>query len=346
VIEIVDQGRYDDTYCFTEPLRNMGVFNGILAGNCVEILLPTKPITHIDDNQGEIATCILSCVNAGKIEDDQDLEECCDIIVRFLDELIDYQEYPVKAAENSTKRRRNLGIGISDYFHYLARNKVRYNTQEARDLTHNFMEKFQYSLIKASNELAKEKGACEYNNQTKYSKGILPIDLYNTSVDELTKPEYVCDWDSLRESLKEYGIRHSVLSAIPPTSSSSLVSNSTPGIDAPRSLLTVKVSKKGTVKQLVPEYNKCSTYYTTAWELDNIEYLKLIAIMQKFIDQSISANEFYDIKKFPDNKVPISEMIKVLKFCNKYGVKTLYYSNTNDGSDEEESGCVGGACAV
>lgn len=346
VVEVVDEGRYDDTYCFTEPIRNMGVFNGVLTGNCQEILLPTKPIVHIDDNEGEIATCILSCVNAGKIEDDEDFEECCDIMVRFLDELIDYQEYPVNAAKNSTINRRNLGIGVSDYFHMLAKNKVRYDTQEALDLTHNFMEKFQYYLIKASNALAKEKGACAYSHLSKYSKGILPIDLYNKNVDDLTKPSYVCDWEALREDLKLYGIRHSVLSAIPPTSSSSLVSNSTPGIDAPRSLLTVKVSKKGTVKQLVPNYSKYSTYYTTAWELNNIQYLKLIAVMQKFIDQSISTNEYFDIKKYPNNIVPISDLLKNIAFCNKYGIKTLYYSNTNDDSDEEPSSCEGGACAV
>jgi ribonucleoside-diphosphate reductase alpha chain len=247
---------------------------------CSEIMLTTKPIMSLDDDQGRIATCILSCVNLGKIDTDKELEDACDIMVRFLDELIDYQTYPVTGAELSTKRERNLGIGISDYFHYLAKNKARYNSEEGRKLTHEIMEKFQYNLILASCNLAKEKGPCEDYKNSKYSDGILPIDRYSKAVDSIVSPEYVCDWESLRADLIKYGIRHSVISAIPPTASSSLVSNSTPGIDAPRSLLTVKVSKKGTVKQLVPDFTKLSQYYTTAWELDNIEYFKVIAIMQ------------------------------------------------------------------
>lgn len=314
---------------------------------CCEILLNTKPIMDLHDKDGEIATCILSCVNMGKIDIDKDLEDCCDIIVRFLDELIDYQIYPIDGARNSTINRRNLGVGISDWFHFLAKNKIRYNTQEGLDLTHKTMEKFQYNLIKASVNLAKEKGTCNYSDGTKYSQGLLPIDLYNKNIDNISNPGYECDWENLREDLKKYGIRHSVLSAIPPTASSSLVSNSTPGVDAPRSLLTVKVSKKGTVKQLVPNFTKYSQYYTTAWELNNIQYLKMIAVMQKFIDQSISTNENFDIRKYEGGAVPINDLITNVAFCSKYGLKTLYYLNINDGSGESsEEACTSGACAV
>lgn len=316
---------------------------------CVEILLKTIPIDHIDDEKGRIATCILSCVNLGKITSDEELELACDIIVRFLDELIDYQEYPIKAAELSTKSERNLGIGISDYFHFLAKNKVRYNTKEGLELTHQTLEKFQYFLIKASVNLAKEKGPCEAYLSSKYSQGILPIDIYNKNVDKICKIDYVCDWEWLRNELLKYGIRNCVLSAVPPTASSSLVSNSTPGIDAPRRLLTTKISKKGTIKQLVPEYTKYSQYYTTAWELDNIEYLKTIAIIQKFIDQSISTNEYFIPSKYEGGNVPITELLKNIFFASKYGIKTLYYCNTDDGSGDEESstsGCESGACSV
>lgn len=311
---------------------------------CTEILTTTKPIKHIDDSDGKIGTCILSCVNLGKIEENE-LEDICDILVRFLDELIDYQTYPVVAAEKSTKAERNLGIGISDYFHYLAKNKMRYDTEEARNLTHRIMEKFQYNLMKSSCNLAKEKGACDYFKDTKMYDGILRIDNYKKEVDELHSEILHCDWNTLRKDISEYGLRHTLLSAIPPTASSSLVSNSTPGIDAPRSLLTTKVSKKGTVKQLVPEFSKCSQYYTTSWELDNISYFKLIAIMQKFIDHSISVNETYDIDRYSSGKVSVSELIKNVYFANKYGMKTMYYCNTNDGSGDD-AGCAGGACSV
>lgn len=333
---------------FANNVRDQNRFtNPVYMTNlCCEILLPTKPILDIHDNKGEIATCILSCVNIGKIDNDKELEDACDIIVRFLDELIDYQTYPVKGAEVSTVNRRNLGIGISDWFHFLAKNKIRYNSQEALDVTHSMLEKFQYNLIKSSCNLAKEKGACAFSKDSKYSQGILPIDLYNKNVDALSNKSYECDWESLRQDLKTYGIRHSVLSAIPPTASSSLVSNSTPGVDAPRNFLTVKVSKKGTVKQLVPDYTKCSQYYTTAWGLDNISYLKMIAVMQKWIDQSISTNENFDIRNYENNTVSINDLIRNLAFCIKYGIKTLYYSNTNDGTGEDEGGCSSGACSV
>ena len=331
---------------FVDNVKNQNKFvNPVTMTNlCCEILEPTIPVNHIDDEKGRIATCVLSCVNLGKIKPEE-MELACNTIVRFLDELIDYQDYPVKAAEMSTKRERNLGIGVSDYFHFLAKNKTRYNTVEALKLTHETMENFQYHLIKASVELAKEKGPAEDYKLSRYAHGILPIDIYNPNVDDLIKTPYLCDWEKLRKDLIQYGIRNLVLSAIPPTASSSLVSNSTPGIDAPRSMITIKVSKKGTVKQLVPEYSKLSQYYITAWELDNIEYLKLIAIMQKFIDQGISTNEYFDISRYESGTVPITELLKNIYFCQKYGIKTLYYSNTNDGSGEEEA-CAGGACSV
>lgn len=333
---------------FANNVRDYNRFNTpvTMTNLCVEILLGTTPINHIDDKAGRIATCILACVNLGKINTEEELKVACDIMVRFLDELIDYQEYPVEAARMSTTSERNLGIGISDFFHFLAKNKVKYNSQEGIDLTHSIMEKFQYYLLLSSSNLAKEKGKCTSFSVSKYSNGFLPIDSYSPHIDSVCHPVYSCDWEYLRNNIKEYGLRNCVVSAIPPTASSSLVSNSTAGIDAPRSLLTTKVSKKGTVKQLVPEFTKLSQYYTTAWELDNTEYLKLIGVMQKFIDQSISTNEYFEPNKYPDNNVPITELIKNVFTASKLGIKTLYYCNTNDGAGEDLQGCDGGACAV
>lgn len=355
-------------YMFVDNVKNQKrqIENVYMTNLCVEILNTTKPIQSFEDPNGRIGTCILACVNIGRVEDDDELEDCCDLLVRFLNELIDYQKYPLISAELSTKRERNLGIGISDYFHYLAKNKVMYNTQEARDLTHTMMEKFEFFLIKASMNLAKEKGSCEDFAKSKWAKGILPIDLYNKNVDYLAKPNYVCDWEWLRGEILINGMYNILLSAIPPTANSSITSNSTQGIDPIRKLFSVKVSKKGTMKYLVPEYSKCAKYYTTAWEIDNIEYLKLIAIMQKFIDQSISTNEYYDPSKYENSDVAMSDMYKVVFFCQEFGIKTMYYCHTNDNSDdgsenleelsketqivlnmvEEDDGCSSGACSI
>ncbi len=306
-----------------------------MSNLCQEITLPTEPITDVNKTDGEIAMCILSNINLGKIEHIEELDHLTELLVRFLDELIDYQDYPVVSAEKSTKARRSLGIGVSDVFHFLAKNNLRYDTAEGRKTIHRYMERFQYGLIKASNQLAKEKGACELFNRTKYADGIMPIDTYAEAVDEIVENDLEMDWDGLREDVKKYGLRNSALSAIPPAASSSVVSNSTPGIDPVRKLLIAKMSKYGALKQLVPGFGEYEENYTLAWDIDNEEYLKFVAIFQKFIDQSISTNQYYDISKYKNNKVPVRDLIRHDGIAYKYGLKTLYYMNVNDNSGKE-----------
>ena len=305
-----------------------------MSNLCQEITLPTAPLTDVNKDEGEIAMCILSNVNLGKIKNIDELDELTDLLVRFLDELIEYQEYPVKVAEKSTKNRRSLGIGVSDVFNFLAKNNLRYDNPESLQIIHQYMERFQYGLIKASAQLAKEKGACKYFERTKYSEGIFPIDTYEKNVDELVANNLQCDWESLKAKVKKYGLRNSALSAIPPAASSSIVSNSTPGVDPVRKLLIAKMSKYGPLKQLAPGYGEYHQNYTLAWDIDNEKYVQLIAVFQKFIDQSISTNMYYDISKYQDNKVPIRDLIRHESIAYKYGLKTLYYLNSNDNSGE------------
>ena len=306
-----------------------------MSNLCQEITLPTDPIQHID-GEGEIALCILSAVNVGKITNLDQLEELCDLSVRALEELIDYQEYPVTAAEIATKGRRSLGIGFIGLAHYLAKNGVKYNDQEAYDLVHKLSESFQYYLLKSSNQIAKEKGACDYFKATKYADGILPIDTYKTDVDEISSPEYNCDWETLRESILEHGIRHSTLSSQMPSESSSVVSNATNGIEPPRGYLSVKKSKKGPLKQIVPQYASLKNNYTLLWDMpDNEGYIKIVAVMQKFFDQGISGNCSYNPKHYEDNEVPTSVMANDFLTTYKYGWKTSYYQNTYDFKTDE-----------
>ena len=252
-----------------------------MSNLCQEITLPTDPIQHIDDHSGEIALCILSAVNVGVVKDEE-LEEICDLAVRGLEELIDYQEYPVSAAEMSTRARRSLGIGYIGLAHYLAKNRVKYSDQNAWNLVHELTEKFQYYLLKSSNELAKEKGACDYFDRTKYSQGILPIDTYKKDVDDIVKPNYNMDWEKLRAEIMTNGLRHSTLTAQMPSESSSVSSNATNGIEPPRDYLSVKKSKKGTLKQIVPQYSHLKSAYTLLWDMpDNTGYiLSLIHISE------------------------------------------------------------------
>ncbi len=309
--------------------------DGIYMSNlCQEITLPTKPLENVDGTDGEIAMCILSNINLGKLDDISEMDELTDLLVRFLDELIDSQEYPVKVAEISTKSRRSLGIGVSDVFNFLAKNDLHYDTIRGRQVAHEYMERFQYGLISASNKLAKEKGACDYFNRTKYSDGLFPIDTYCKNVDEIVPNNLICDWKKLRASVKKYGMRHSALSAIPPAASSSIVSNSTPGVDPVRKYLIAKMSKYGPLKQLVPGYDDYAENFTLAWEIDNEAYMKFIAIFQKFLDQSISTNMYYDISKYEDHKVPIRDLIRHEGMAYRYGLKTLYYLNSNDNSGD------------
>jgi ribonucleoside-diphosphate reductase alpha chain len=307
-----------------------------MSNLCQEITLPTYPINHIDDHLGEIALCILSAVNVGKINSDKELEELCDLSVRGLEELIDYQEYPVKAAEVATKARRSLGVGFIGLAHYLAKLGHSYGSQEAWDAVHGLAESFQYFLIKSSNEIAKEKGWCENFGRTKYSDGILPIDTYKKDVDEICSQPLQHDWESLRASILEHGLRHSTLSAQMPSESSSVVSNATNGIEPPRGYLSIKKSKKGPLKQVVPSYGTLKNNYTLLWDMPSNEgYINIVAVMQKFFDQGISGNWSYNPENYPDNEVPVSVMAQDLLTTYKLGWKTSYYQNTHDMKTDE-----------
>ena len=307
-----------------------------MSNLCQEITLPTKPIQHIDDETGEIALCILSAINVGKIRDLSDLEVLCDLAVRSLDELIDFQQYPVRAAELATKARRSLGIGYIGLAHYLAKQGVSYDDQEAWNLVHDLSEAFQYNLIKSTVNLAKEKGACEFSSMTKYGQSILPIDTYKKDVDDIVPNDLKYDWDSLRSLVSEYGVRNSTLSAQMPSESSSIVSNATNGIEPPRGYLSIKKSKKGPLKQIVPQYGSLKNNYTLLWEMtSNKGYINIVAVMQKFFDQAISGNWSYNPEHYPNNEVPVSDMAQDLLTTYKYGWKTSYYQNTYDIKTDE-----------
>ena len=307
-----------------------------MSNLCQEITLPTKPIQHIDDETGEIALCILSAINVGKIRDVEDLEVLCDLSVRSLDELIDFQGYPVRAAENATRARRSLGIGYIGLAHYLAKHGEHYGDKGAWKLVHDLTEAFQYYLIKSSVNLAKEKGACEYSSRTKYGHGILPIDTYKKDVDEIVPNNLKYDWESLRSLVLEHGIRNSTLSAQMPSESSSVVSNATNGIEPPRGYLSIKKSKKGPLKQIVPSYNSLKNNYTLLWDMKSNEgYINVVAVMQKFFDQAISGNWSYNPEHYENNEVPVSVMANDFLTTYKYGWKTSYYQNTYDVKTDE-----------
>jgi len=309
-----------------------------MSNLCQEITLPTDPINHIDSQDGEIALCILSAINVGKIRNLSEMENLCDLTVRALEELIDYQEYPVPAARRSTLARRSLGIGFIGLAHYFAKNGVKYDSQEAYDLTHKLTESFQYNLLRASNNIAKEKGACDAFHRTKYIDGILPIDTYKEEVDELVTVSYQYDWDSLRDDIAEWGLRHSTLSAQMPSESSSVVSNATNGIEPPRDYLSIKKSKKGPLKQIVPQFTTYKNNYTLLWDMPSNEgYINVTAIMQKFFDQAISGNWSYNPENYPDNEVPVSVMANDLLTTYKYGWKTSYYQNTYDNKKDVDA---------
>ena len=307
-----------------------------MSNLCQEITLPTKPIQHIDDPNGEIALCILSAINVGKLKSNDELETLCDLSIRSLDELIDFQGYPVKAAEIATKARRSLGVGYIGLAHFLAKHGVKYEDQNASQLVHDLTEAFQYYLIQATVNLAKEKGACEYSHRTKYGQGILPIDTYKKDVDEIVPNELKYDWEGLRAQVKQYGVRNSTLSAQMPSESSSVVSNATNGIEPPRGYLSIKKSKKGPLKQIVPQYQTLKNNYTLLWDMpSNRGYIHIVAVMQKFFDQAISGNWSYNPENYADNEVPTSVMAQDLLTTYKYGWKTSYYQNTNDMKNDE-----------
>jgi len=318
-----------------------------MSNLCSEILLPVKPLENLYDENGEIALCILSNVNAGKLKDLDELPRIAELLVRSLDNLIDIQEYPLPAAENPTKNARYLGIGISDWAHYLTRKKVKYNTQEALDLAEEFSEKWQFHLLKASMELSKEKGEAKwFREKSKYADGWLPNDGKWRFIPKK-------DWEELRTDIIKYGLRNLTLSAIPPAGTSSDISNSTSGIDMPRDLIVTKKSSIGNSKQIVPNFSKGSQYYTLATEVDNIKYLEMISKFQLYIDQAISTNVYWTTKDFEMDKdgklkFPMKKMIQSIIKAYELGLKTTYYSTFIDdlNNDEIEDDCAGGACKV
>ena len=307
-----------------------------MSNLCQEITLPTTPIQHID-GEGEIALCILSAINVGKINKRDELQPLCDLAVRALDEIIDHQKYPIDAAEKSTKARRSLGIGYIGLAHYLAKKGYHYDQKLAWRQVDKLTEAFQYYLLCASNELAKEKGQCDLFHRTKYADGILPIDTYKKEVDEIVSRKLTMKWDELRKDIKEFGLRHSTLSAQMPSESSSVVSNATNGIEPPRDFLSIKKSKKGTLKQVVPDYARLKNNYTLLWDMPSMEgYLNIMAVIQKFFDQSISTNTSYNPQHYEDGEVPATVLVGDLLRSYSLGIKTLYYQNTYDGKGEED----------
>ncbi|WP_445611818.1 class 1a ribonucleoside-diphosphate reductase subunit alpha [Hafnia alvei] len=323
---------------------------------CLEIALPTKPLSDVNDENGEIALCTLSAFNLGVIESLDDLEELAVLAVRALDALLDYQDYPILAAKRGAMGRRTLGIGVINYAYYLAKNGVRYSDGSANNLTHKTFEAIQYYLLKASNELAKEQGACPWFNETTYAQGVLPIDTYKKDLDTICNEPLHYDWETLRREIKQHGLRNSTLSALMPSETSSQISNATNGIEPPRGHISIKASKDGILHQVVPEYERLKNAYELLWEMPNNDgYLQLVGLMQKFIDQSISANTNYDPSRFPSGKVPMKQLLKDLLTAYKFGAKTLYYQNTRDGAEDvqddlqavaEDDGCESGACKI
>lgn len=322
---------------------------------CLEVALPTKPLNNVNDPDGEVALCTLSAINLGLINKLSDLEKPIDMAVRALDELLDYQDYPLPAAYNSSMNRRTLGLGVINFANYLAKNGVKYSDGSANNLVHELFEAIQYYALKSSNNLAKEKGMCPLFHETTYSQGVMPMDRCKKDIDSLHTSKLLMDWDTLREDIITYGLRNSTLTALMPSETSSQVSNATNGIEPPRGFVSVKASKDGQLKQVVPDLALLRDKYELLWDIpDNNGYLTLVGIMQKWVDQAISANTNYDPSKFDDNKVSMQVILQDLLKAYKLGVKTLYYHNTRDGangsSDEvvevEDESCAGGACKI
>lgn len=350
--DIVDEGRVDDTYCVNEPLEHKAVFNGILTGNCVEILHPVKPQKSFDDKDAEIGICILSAVNLLEINSDSEMEKVCDVIVRMLDNIIDYQDYFCPAAEKFAKNKRSLGVGITNLAAILAKNNLKYSDEASPQFASDLMEKIQFYLLKASVNLAKEVGKCNDFNSSSYSLGTLPIDRYKKEVDSVVDPALKCDWESLRSEIKEHGLRNCTMSALMPVESSSVCQSSTNGIEPVRGLLIFKGSKSNTVPVLAPHSSAWKNRYELAFDMkDNIGMINIVAALQKWVDMSISANNYYNYDHYEDGKLPDSKVIKEILHAYKMGIKTLYYLNTYDTdnqtveAEKEESPCDG-ACAI
>ena len=318
---------------------------------CMEIALPTRALNDLNDPEGEIALCTLSALNLGALESLDELEGLSDLIVRALDALLEYQDYPVKAALNATEKRRSLGVGVINYAYYLAKNGVRYSDDSALALTHRTFEAIQYYLLKASMQLSREYGPCKAFDETTYAAGLLPIDTYKKDLDGICTEPLHLDWEALRADIQAHGLRNSTLTALMPSETSSQIANATNGIEPPRGLVSVKQSKDGILRQVVPEFERLRGQYELLWRMPNNDgYIKLVGVMQKFVDQSISANTNYDPQRFEGGRVPMKQLFKDLLLAYKYGVKTLYYHNTRDGADdpngEFEDDCAGGACKI
>ncbi len=301
---------------------------------CCEINLPTTPLNDLHDENGEISLCTLAAINWGNVKKPSDFALPCELAVRALDAFLDYQDYPVNAAFVGSMKRRTLGIGIITFAPWLAQNNTKYQTPNL-ELVHEYAEAWSYYLIQASAVLAAEKGACLKSEETKYHDGVLPIDTYKTTVDELAKPDYKMNWEELRNLLKEVGIRNSTLMALMPAETSAQISNSTNGIEPPRSLISVKQSKDGVLRQVVPHIQRLKNKYDLLWDQKSPEgYLKIMAVLQKFIDQGISVNTSYNPLHYDEEKIPLSLMMQHMLMFYKYGGKQLYYNNTYDGAGE------------
>lgn len=358
VISVEEDVKEEATYCGREPKLGLLTFNGIITGNCLEITLPTKPLNDINDPDGEISLCTLAGINLGTLPKWDAREEFLlevkrrmYLLVRFLDNLLSYQEYPIPAARTATEKYRSLGIGPINYAYFLAKNGKRFIDGSGIEITHQLFEAMQYFGLEASNELAKERGTCEAFDSTTYSQGLLPINTYKKDIDSFAKVDYQLDWEQLRTSIKEHGLRNATITTVFPSETSSQVSNATNGIDPARGLITVKASKDGILKQVVPEIKTLKHQYDLLWDIpDNECFFKLVATMQKFVDQAISMNTHYDPKRFTNGKVPMVQLIKDMLTGYKYGIKTFYYHHTRDGADDTQSdiddGCAGGACKL
>lgn len=319
---------------------------------CMEITLPTAPMTDVNSSCGEIALCTLSAFNLGAIEDLSELLPLSRLVVRALDALLDYQQYPVKVARDASLTRRSLGVGVINYAYYLARQGVRYSDGTALALTHRTFEAIQFYLLQASMELAREQGACAAFADTRYAAGMLPIDIYKRDIDAICSEPLHLDWEGLRNSIADHGLRNSTLTALMPSETSSQIANATNGIEPPRGFVSVKQSKDGALKQVVPDLGSLRNQYELLWQMpDNEGYLKLVGVMQKFVDQAISSNTNYDPSRFKGGKVPMKQLLKDLLLAYRLGIKTLYYHNTRDGADDgsasaAEHACTSGACAI
>ncbi len=347
-ISIINDNETDDVFDITVEGNSNFYANDILVHNCMEITLPTKPLISLDDKNGQIPLCTLAGINLGAMKNIVSLEYKIELLARCLDSILSYQNYPVNAAKTSTDKYRPLGIGVINFAYYLAKNNLKYTDEASLKATHELFEAIQYYSLKASVKLSKEFGKCEGFDNTKYSEGILPIDTYKKDIDSFAKFDYNFNWDSLRDEIKEYGLRNATLTTLFPSETSSTVSNSIDGVNPVRSFIVYKTSKDGTPAFVVPEYPKLKKKYQFAWDIPNEDLIKVYSIMQKFIDQSISLNTYYDLTKFQNGKIPMSQLKKDILIGYKYGIKTFYYQNTfiSDQAPQEDEGCEGGACAL